>query len=400
MGEEEKTIAPEIVKREEQKQETAIQKREDDAIVPESRNLMYIASALAQSGMFPQITTKYQALAVIEYGRELGIKPVIALQTMSVVRGKLCIEAKVILALLEERGVNVTIVEKTKEICRLKFEKEGKVPFIETFTIEDAKRIKDSKGKSLAEKDNWINYPEEMLFWRCVMKGQRAYDPAAALGLHSREEIEDAGSFREARKFDAEMANKKKKKEEKKAPVQEEKAPPEKKEEKPKRKRGRPPKEKAEPEKKEEKPEPKPKEEKKEEAETEEQGKGDPSQMTEQEAIDYYVGWIKEDIKLRTTNEKNFREQYKSLKDFLYNFQIEKQKEGKQYQWVEFNEFNHLSLSLGKAEDLKMLLGKWDWILSAWIQWDKKQKEQKETGEEFGNDPETEWPEEEQPEDK
>jgi len=403
MSEEEKVVNAEIVKREEQPQEKSPAVREDD--LPDARNLMYIASGLAQSKMFPQISDKYQALAVIEYGRELGIKPVIALQTMSVVRGRLCIEAKVLLALLEQRGVNVSIVEKTKEVCKIKFEKPGKDPWIEAFTIEDARRIKDSKGMSLSQKDNWLNYPEEMLFWRCVAKGQRAYDPAAALGLYIEEEIHDAGAFREAKKFDNAQAEKKKKKEEEeKKKEEEEKAKPkeepakvEPKEEKPKRKRGRPPKKKAKA--KEESPitEPKPEAEKeKPESEKPEEKplpeEGDPSQMTEEEMVDYCVSQIKEDIKLRSTNEKNFREQYKSLKDFLYHFQIEKQKEGKEYQWVEFNEYNHLSLSLGKAEHLKMLLDKWEWVLSAWATWEKEQKERKKE-EEYA--PETEWPEDE-----
>jgi len=189
--EKEEVIEGEVVKEEEKPKlvkELAIEKKsEDTALVPSAENILKLAHALHQSGMFPHVQNKYGALAIIEYGRELGIQPVIALQTMSVIQGKICIEAKVMLAMAEKKGVEVEILEKSKQISRVKFTKKGKEPFTEAFNIKDAERM------GFLKKSNWIMYPEEMLFWRCISKGLRAYDPGSILGLYSREEMLDVG---------------------------------------------------------------------------------------------------------------------------------------------------------------------------------------------------------------
>jgi hypothetical protein len=416
MGEEEKTITPEIVKREEQPQEKSVAFRsQDDAIIPDAKNLYYLARGFARSRMFPGIKDEYEALAVLELGRELGIKPAISLQTIVPVKGRLCVESKVYQAILERNGIKITVLEKTPERCRIKFEKPGKDPYIEEYKIEDAKRA------GLAGKDNWLKNPGPamMNYYRCISNGGRVYDPGSVLGLYTSEEMKDAGPFRVAKKRDdADEAKKKKQEEEKKKAEEEAKAekkeekpepqPEEEKpeskpeEEKPKRKRGRPRK-KPEPEAKPEeekpapaaepKPETKPEPKQDEQPDTVEPGEGDASQMTEEEKVEYFVGKIKEDFRIRFTSEKKYMEQYRLFKDFLYQFQTDKNsREGKDYLWVDYNDFNHLSLSMGRGEDLKNLWKNWRWILSAWIAYEKK-KEEREKEEE--DEPPIEWPQDE-----
>jgi len=183
--EEVEVIEGEVI--EEKEEKTLVKKEDDTALVPAAENILKLAKALYQSGMFKNVENEYGALAIIEYGRELGIQPVISLQTMSVVNGKICMEAKLMQAMAERRGIGVEILEKTKQICRIKFTKEGKEPFTETFTIEDAKRM------GYLKKSNWQMFPEEMNFCRCISKGLRAYDPGSILGLYSREEMLDVG---------------------------------------------------------------------------------------------------------------------------------------------------------------------------------------------------------------
>lgn len=181
--EKEKVIEGVVV--EEEKGGAIVKKDDDTALVPSADNILKLADALFQSGMFQNVESKYGALAIIEYGRELGIQPVISLQTMSVVKGKICMEAKLMQAMAERSGTGIEILEKTKQICRIKFTKEGKAPLTESFTIEDAKRM------GYLTKSNWQMFPEEMCFCRCISKGLRAYDPGSILGLYSREEMLD-----------------------------------------------------------------------------------------------------------------------------------------------------------------------------------------------------------------
>jgi len=178
-----KIIEGEVVKED----EIVVKKEEDKAIIPSAQNLLLLSEALHQSGMFPNVKNKFGALAIIEYGRELGLQPVIALQTMSVINGRICVESKAMLGMAQKNGIKHEIIEKTREGSTVQFTKSGSEPYTETFTIEDAEKL------GFTNKINWKMYPEEMCFWRCIAKGLRAYAPDAILGLYSKEEMLDVG---------------------------------------------------------------------------------------------------------------------------------------------------------------------------------------------------------------
>jgi len=175
----EKIIDAKIVE-EEKAIETKIVK-----VLPDSAELMTLADTFAKSGMFPAITNQYEAAAVIEYGRELGLKPIISLQTISVIKGRLSIESKALYALALDKGVKIKIVKKDDKGCTLEFSKKGREPYTTSFTHEDAKRA------GLHTKDSYMKYPEEMYFNRCISKGLRAFDPGILLGVYTSEEMED-----------------------------------------------------------------------------------------------------------------------------------------------------------------------------------------------------------------
>lgn len=177
--EEEKTIEGEVVE-EEKPVETRIVR-----VMPDSAELMTLSDTFAKSGMFPAITNKYEAAAVIEYGRELGIKPIISLQTISVIKGRLSIESKALYALALDKGVKIKIVRKDDKGCTLEFSKKGRDSYTTSFTSEDAKRA------GLHTKDSYMKYPEEMYFNRAISKGLRAFDPGIFLGVYTSEEMED-----------------------------------------------------------------------------------------------------------------------------------------------------------------------------------------------------------------
>lgn len=153
-------------------------------LMPNVSDLMQLGTALAQSGMFPHAKSAAGAVAIIECGRELGIKPVMALQTMAVIKGKLSIESKALMALAKHNGIQIEVIKKNTNGCQLKFSRGSEKPHTETFTMEDAKRA------GLAQKENFKMYPEEMCYWRCGAKGLRVFDPGIGLGLYTKEEME------------------------------------------------------------------------------------------------------------------------------------------------------------------------------------------------------------------
>ena len=162
-----------------------IVKHTGDAIVPDASNMRMIAKDLLDSGMFTQVKSIAGAITIIEYGRELGIPPVAALNTFAIVSGRLTMESKVMLALFIQSGGQIEILQKDKKGSKVKFTKPGHKPYTDTFTIEDAQAL------GFTGKTNWKNYPEEMCYWRCIAKGIRAFDPMVVMGIYSKEEMQD-----------------------------------------------------------------------------------------------------------------------------------------------------------------------------------------------------------------
>jgi len=171
-----------------------VRKTQDQIALPDSAALQSIGEMMSKSGMFPNARTPWGAAAIIQYGQELGLGgPVQSLQSISVIEGKLAVSGAAMLALLRKQGVRVEFLEKSPKVCKIKFTRIGEEPHIETFSMEDAQRIhyKTQSGwKPLAEKVNYRNYPEEMLTWRCVSKGARAYASDLLMGLYAIEELE------------------------------------------------------------------------------------------------------------------------------------------------------------------------------------------------------------------
>jgi len=165
--------------------EEIVKHQETAVAIPSAQNLRMLAQDLLNSGLFPNVKNVAGAITIIQYGRELGIPPVASLQTMAIVNGRLCLEAKAILAIFQNHGGHIKILERSKTVARIEFSKEGQEPYTHEYSMEQAKTEK------LAGKDNWLKMPETMLFWRAVATGIRLFDPGAIFGLYSREEMAD-----------------------------------------------------------------------------------------------------------------------------------------------------------------------------------------------------------------
>ncbi len=154
-----------------------------ELIPQQPRNMLEFAEALYKSGMFPQARSPYGVLAIIEYGRELGIPPVVALQNMAEIQGRICISAQLLLALALQKGVSYRIIESSDRCCKIEFRKGDRV-YVSVFTIEEAERI------GLTRRESWKHYPSDMLFARCVSRGIKRIAPDVGLGITTLEEME------------------------------------------------------------------------------------------------------------------------------------------------------------------------------------------------------------------
>lgn len=169
---------------------------QDKAIVqvlPDAQNLELLSQHLLKSGLFPNAKSVQGVLAIIEYGRELGLPPVAALQTLCVINGKLAMEAKAMLAVAHKNaGVTWKIDKLNDTECAMTFMRPGAPPIQSSFTEAEAKEA------GLLNKTSWKLYKQDMLFARCASRGVRRIAPDAVLGLYSTEEMRDVKEIESA----------------------------------------------------------------------------------------------------------------------------------------------------------------------------------------------------------
>jgi len=156
------------------------------------------ASVLIKSGFLPQsVKTPDQAMAIILTGRELGIGTMAALQTINVIANKPTVSPQLMLALINRTKEleDLEIVDNGKA-CSVTMKRRGRKAHTETFSMEDALRLKtteyingEKKTISLAEKYNWKQQPGTMRKWRAVAACARIVFPDAILGLYTPDEM-------------------------------------------------------------------------------------------------------------------------------------------------------------------------------------------------------------------
>lgn len=126
--------------------------------------------------------------ATILYGREIGIPPITALQTMHVVNGRVGMAAELLRARVYAAGHDLEILESTAAVCRMRGRRRG----AETWT-----EVQWSKGDAQQAKlggDAWNKYPRAMLQARCSAELCRLVFPDVTHGMAALEELDGAPS--------------------------------------------------------------------------------------------------------------------------------------------------------------------------------------------------------------
>ena len=147
--------------------------------------MLQVADALVSSGFLPRdVGTPQKAVAIILAGRELGIGPWQALQSINVIQGKPTVSPQLMLALINRSGeLEDMTVDGDAKGCTVMMKRRGRTPHIETFTMADAQAM------GLASKDNYKKQPATMLQWRCVAKCARIVFSDVILNLYTPDEM-------------------------------------------------------------------------------------------------------------------------------------------------------------------------------------------------------------------
>ncbi len=150
-----------------------------------------LGKIFAESGVFPDIKSAAQGYIKVLAGKELGLSPMQALNSFYFVAGRLGIVAQTMGALVKKSGkYDYRITIHTDTECEIEFLKitEDKEIVIGKSRFD----IKMAAKAGIVNKDNWKNYPMNLLFARALMNGIRWYCPEAVSAFtYSVEELED-----------------------------------------------------------------------------------------------------------------------------------------------------------------------------------------------------------------
>lgn len=131
--------------------------------------LMNMAKAFAESGMFADTKSAAQAIVKIQAGQEIGIPPFAAMTGIHIIQGKPTIGAGLIASRLKGSGkYDYKVIEASEKVCSIDFYQGKEKIGNSTFTIEDAK-------KALTK--NIDKFPKNMLFARAISNGVKWYCP-------------------------------------------------------------------------------------------------------------------------------------------------------------------------------------------------------------------------------
>jgi len=150
-----------------------------------------MAEAIAKSNLFG-VKTKDSALALMLIAQAEGRHPAVAARDYHIIQGRPTLTKDAILARFQLAGGRVEWVERNDRIVRAVFSHPQGGSLEITWTIEMAQKI------GLAVKDNWKNYPRQMLTARCISEGVRAVYPAVLDGLYTPEEVQDFDAPKQA----------------------------------------------------------------------------------------------------------------------------------------------------------------------------------------------------------
>lgn len=150
-----------------------------------------MAQVLAQSGLLPTgLNTPQKVCVALEWGHELQLSPMVAVNNIAVINGKPTLSADIMAAVVKrspEYGGIKWLQQNEKvaecEITRILSNGEKEV-ITSKFTIEDAEKA------GLLGRDNWRKYPRRMLKHRCQSYGLRDMFPDILAGLYTPEEME------------------------------------------------------------------------------------------------------------------------------------------------------------------------------------------------------------------
>lgn len=158
----------------------------------DASNVHGISKALATTSFVPKPFQNRpdEITAAILFGREIGLDPMVALQSIHVIEGRPSLSALAMRGKAQAAGVKFRLDESTATRCRMSARAPGDEGWTEvTWTMDRAKQL------GLTNKSNWQKQPTAMLIARATSELCRLVAANVFLGFaYSTEELSDDGS--------------------------------------------------------------------------------------------------------------------------------------------------------------------------------------------------------------
>jgi hypothetical protein len=148
-----------------------------------------MSEVLYKSGLMPQhFKSPAQVMVALQMGHELGLKPMVAINNISVINGRPTLGADIQAALIRQHPEYAGIeIEETADSCTVTIRRKVG-PVLETFrsTFSDA----DAKRAGLAGKSGpWQQYPKRMRKHRALAYACRDAFPDVLAGVYEPDEM-------------------------------------------------------------------------------------------------------------------------------------------------------------------------------------------------------------------
>lgn len=165
-------------------------------LMPQTQEAKYqMAGVLAKSGLIPSgLNTAEKVFVALQWGHELGLTPMVAVNNIAVINGKPTLSADIMCAIVkrspEYGGIEWIEMSNKKAECKISriLPNGDKETQTCSFTLEDAERA------GLLGKDVWKKYTKRMLKHRCLSSGLKDMFPDLLAGLYDPEEMESVQS--------------------------------------------------------------------------------------------------------------------------------------------------------------------------------------------------------------
>ncbi len=149
-------------------------------------DVMTLGEVFAQSGMFPDVKSKSQAVVKVLAGKELGFGPIYSMCKVFMVQGKVAVAAEAMGAMVKRSGrYDYSVKTLTDTECVLQFTDNNKPAYESHFTMEDARRANLIKPEG-----GWVKWPRAMLMSKALSQGARIVCPHIISGVYTAEDME------------------------------------------------------------------------------------------------------------------------------------------------------------------------------------------------------------------